>query len=261
MEPKPGRREVQAAGASLHLSARIPSRGILGRVTREKWDALGNTYLVLEGAPLDGDEVRRTVGDADGILEVVASGPDSVEVVIWNPDGSRAEMSGNGTRIAARWLAVRTGARDVRVRVGERESSARMLGGPEVEQDLGPVEVGSPETVAGIGLVPVSVGNPHAVVLGSPDEILRIGPLLETHERFPERTNVQVVRVDRPGEVTARVWERGVGETTASGTSAVAVAAATHPQGDVLVHFPGGDLRVRLEAGRAYLTGPAERVE
>jgi diaminopimelate epimerase len=71
---------------------------------------------------------------------------------------------------------------------------------------------------------------------------------------------VQVVRVDRPGEVTARVWERGVGETTASGTSAVAVAAATHSNGDVVVHFPGGDLRVRLEDGRAYLTGPAERV-
>jgi diaminopimelate epimerase len=86
----------------------------------------------------------------------------------------------------------------------------------------------------------------------------RLGPLLETHPRFPNRTNVQVVRVDAPGEVTARVWERGVGETTASGSSAVAVAAATHRDGDVLVHFPGGDLRVRLHAGRAWLTGPAE---
>jgi diaminopimelate epimerase len=234
---------------------------MLGRVTLEKWDALGNTYLVFEGGALDAEGVRHTVGDADGILEVVASGPDHVEVVIWNPDGSRAEMSGNGTRIAARWLAGRTGAREVRVRVGEREFSARMLGGADVEQDLGTVEVGSSETVAGIELVPVSVGNPHAVVLGSPEEIRRIGPLLETHERFPDRTNVQVVRVDRPGEVTARVWERGVGETTASGTSAVAVAAATHSNGDVVVHFPGGDLRVRLEDGRAYLTGPAERVD
>jgi len=105
------------------------------------------------------------------------------------------------------------------------------------------------------------VGNPHAVVLGDPGEIRRLGPLLETHPRFPERTNVQIARVDRPGEVTARVWERGVGETTASGTSAVAVAAATHADGDVVVHFPGGDLRVRLEAGRAWLTGPAERVD
>ena len=71
---------------------------------------------------------------------------------------------------------------------------------------------------------------------------------------------MQVARVDAPGRVTARVWERGVGETSASGTSAVAVAAATHGEGDVVVSFPGGDLRVRLERGRAWLTGPAERV-
>ena len=69
-----------------------------------------------------------------------------------------------------------------------------------------------------------------------------------------------MARVDGPGEVTARVWERGVGETQSSGTSAVAVAAATHGDGDVLVHFPGGDLRVSLSGGRATLTGPAERL-
>ena len=88
-----------------------------------------------------------------------------------------------------------------------------------------------------------------------------IGPLLETHPRYPERTNVQVARVDGPGRVTARVWERGVGETRSSGTSAVAVAAATHGEGEVVVSFPGGDLRVRIEDGRAHLTGPVERVE
>jgi diaminopimelate epimerase len=69
------------------------------------------------------------------------------------------------------------------------------------------------------------------------------------------------VRVERRGEVTARVWERGVGETSASGTSAVAVAAATHGEGEVVVHFPGGDLRVRLGDGRAWLTGPAEPLD
>ena len=72
---------------------------------------------------------------------------------------------------------------------------------------------------------------------------------------------VVVLPSDGPGEVTARVWERGVGETTASGTSAVAVAAATHAEGDVVVHFPGGDLRVRLARGSAWLTGPAEPVD
>jgi diaminopimelate epimerase len=229
-------------------------------MTLERWQALGNVYLVAEGVELTAAEARAAVGGADGIVQVRASGPDWADVVIWNPDGSTAEMSGNGTRIAARWLAERTGMDAVAIRVGKREVGARMLGGPEVEQELGAVEVGPPETVEGIEFVPVSVGNPHAVVSGDPATIGRIGPLLETHPRFPERTNVQVVRVEEEGEVTARVWERGVGETAASGTSAVAVAAATHPRGEVVVHFPGGDLRVRLEGSRAFLTGPAERV-
>jgi diaminopimelate epimerase len=226
-----------------------------------KWHALGNVYLLLERAELTPDEVRAAVGEADGIVQVVASDGDSADVVIWNPDGSTAEMSGNGTRIAARWLADRTGAPVVRIRTGGRETIARILDG-DVEQELGPVLVGPPERVDGVELVAVSVGNPHAVVRGDPAEIARLGPLLERHERFPGRTNVQVVRVDRHGEVTARVWERGVGETSSSGTSAVAVAAATHGDGDdVVVHFPGGDLRVRLEDGGARLTGPAERIE
>ncbi len=185
---------------------------------------------------------------------------DTAEIVIWNADGSRAEMSGNGTRIAARWLAEQTGLDSVRIRVGPREVAARLLPGGLVEQELGAVEVGPPELVDGIEVVPVSVGNPHAVVLGEPGQIGRLGPLLETHPRFPDRTNVQVARVDAPGEVTARVWERGVGETASSGTSAVAIAAATHGEGTVVVHFPGGDLTVRLADGRATLIGPVERV-
>ncbi len=144
---------------------------------------------------------------------------------------------------------------------GGRSVQARRLPDGSIETDVGEVDVGPRETVAGIELTAVSVGNPHAVVVGDPAEISRIGPLLETHERFPSRTNVQVARVDAPGEVTARVWERGVGETTASGTSAVAVAAATHADGSVLIHFPGGDLLVRLDNGRAWLTGPAEPMD
>ncbi len=186
-----------------------------------------------------------------------ATGDDWLDVAIWNPDGSQAEMSGNATRIAARWLAGRTGAEEVTVRVGPRDVHARMLGGDDVEQDMGEVKVGEPDEADGIRFIPVDVGNPHAVVEGDPDDLPDIGPRLETHTRFPNRTNVQVARVDAPGHVTARVWERGVGETTASGTSAVAVAAATHGEGDVVVSFPGGDLTVRLHDGRATLIGPA----
>jgi diaminopimelate epimerase len=182
-----------------------------------------------------------------------------VAIAIWNPDGSRAELSGNGTRIAARWLAERTGVGEVTVRVGPRVTRARIRG-PLIEQALGPIEVGTPEQVEGVDFVPVSVGNPHAVVQGDPHEINRIGPLLEGHERFTEGTNVQVAAVEAPGRVRARVWERGVGETRSSGTSAVAIAAAIHGEGEVDVVFPGGTLAVRIDDGQAYVTGPAERV-
>jgi diaminopimelate epimerase len=170
-------------------------------------------------------------------------------------------MSGDGTRIAGAWPMARTGAESARVRVGERVVDVQRVGERLYESDLGAVTVREPGRIAGLDVTPVSVGNPHAVVVGDPDDIALIGPLLETHPRFPNRTNVQVARVDAPGEVTARVWERGVGETTASGSSAVAVAAATHGDRDVLVQFPGGDLRVRLEVGRELLTGPAEPLD
>jgi diaminopimelate epimerase len=186
---------------------------------------------------------------------------DDVTISIVNPDGSRAEMSGNGTRIAAAWLMTRRGSSRARVYVGSRLVDVRRTDDGLYESELGPVEMGRPEVVEGIELTTVSVGNPHAVVVGDPNRIGELGPQLEVHPRFPERTNVQVVRVERPGEVTARVWERGVGETTASGTSAVAVAAATHGDGEVVVHFPGGDLRVRLAGERAWLIGPAEPLD
>lgn len=227
-----------------------------------RWHAHGNEYLLVEPAtPLTPEDARRLVGSADGVLEVVARSADAAEIVIWNPDGSVAEMSGNGTRIAARWLAETSGTETVRIRVGPREVIARVREDGLIEQELGEVQVFPVEQIAGLAVVPVSVGNPHAVVEGDPEALPEIGPRLETDPRFPERTNVQVARIDAPGEVTARVWERGVGETSSSGTSAVAVAAATHPRGgEVVVHFPGGDLVVRLEGGRAYLIGPAERV-
>ena len=220
-----------------------------------RWDAQGNIYLVTADA-LTPESVRAEVGDADGMLEVLRSGDDWLEITIWNPDGSRAEMSGNGTRIAARWLADRTGAIDIVVRVGPREVPTRMLAGADVEQDLGKVVVSAPEEAAGIRFIAVDVGNPHAVVEGDPADLPRIGPVLEAHERFPRRTNVQVARAVGPTTLEARVWERGVGETASSGSSAVAVAAALGVS-PADVRFPGGELHVRLEGARAFLTGPA----
>jgi diaminopimelate epimerase len=244
-----------------------------------KWHGLGNDYLLVERAeltaPLTPERVQRLcdyhfgVG-SDGILEVVSADGDSAEVVIWNPDGSRAELSGNGTRIAARWLARRSGADAVRISVGPREVSARMREGAEVELEVGAVEVGRPETIDVDGeeveLTPVSVGNPHAVLRREPvrTELLRLGPLVERHERFPDRTNVQLVRVDGAHELTVAVWERGAGETLSSGTSSVAASAAAVAnswcQSPVTVHLPGGDLTVELDSGEARLTGPAQEI-
>lgn len=194
----------------------------------------------------------------DGVVQVLAVDGDELQIAIVNPDGSLAEMSGNGTRIAGAWLMRRTGHDVASVHVGPRSVTVRRTDDGLYESELGEVAVGARQTVDGIEFTPVDVGNPHAVVVDDPARLDELGPLLETHPHFPNRTNVQVARVDAPGEVTARVWERGVGETTASGSSAVAVAAATHAEGDVVVHFPGGDLRVRLHDGRATLTGPAE---
>jgi diaminopimelate epimerase len=223
-----------------------------------RWDAQGNVYLVTTDV-VNADEVPAASAGTDGILQVVDAGDDWVEIAIWNPDGSSAEMSGNGTRIAATWLAARTGGDAVTVRVGPREVRARLLGDGLVEQDLGEVAVGEREEVAGVVLVTVDVGNPHAVVEGDPRDLPLLGPLLETHERFPHRTNVQVARRISEGEIEARVWERGAGETASSGSSAVAVAAALGLR-PASVRFPGGPLDVRFEGRRAFLTGPAKQV-
>jgi diaminopimelate epimerase len=221
-------------------------------MTSSLWHAHGNAYLVADGE-------YEMQPEWDGALEVERVDGDDVWITIRNTDLSTAEMSGNGTRIAAAWLMEQTGSEVARVHVGARVVEVRR-DGDLYESDMGEIEVFPREHIAGTDVTRVLVGNPHAVVVGDPADIVAIGPALETHSRFPNRTNVQVARVDAPGEVTARVWERGVGETTASGSSAVAVAAATHGDGEVVVHFPGGDLRVRLEHGRATLIGPAERV-
>jgi len=236
-----------------------------------KWHALGNAYLLVEDEALTPEQVRQLCDPAggigsDGVLEILSVDGRQAEVRVWNPDGSTAELSGNGARIAARWLAHRSGSADVGLRIGTRDVAARMLGGDDVRLEVGAVEVGETELLeVGAELVevtPVSVGNPHAVVRGDPDRerLLQLGPALETHDRFPRRTNVQLVRVDAPHALTVRVWERGVGETSASGTSAVAAAAAAvanrWAESPVTVHMPGGDLLVELdEENRAALTG------
>jgi len=240
-----------------------------------KWHALGNSYLVVEEGMAP--ELARRLCDvrygigSDGVVEVVGANGAQAEIVIWNPDGSVAEFSGNGSRIAAAWLGERTGTSQVTIGVAGRTYPAAIRDDGTVAMGVGEVEIGEIETIElgdeRIEVTAVSVGNPHAVVRldASRDDLLRLGPLIERHERFPERTNVQLVRVDGPSELSVLVWERGAGETSASGSSAVAAAAAAVANGwcesPVTVRMPGGELRVELDdEARITLVGPAEDI-
>jgi diaminopimelate epimerase len=194
-----------------------------------------------------------------------------VELRIWNPDGSTAEMSGNGTRIAAAWLLRETGADEVHVETSGRVVHSATGVGGLVRQDIGPVRVLPDEEldVAGdrVTVIPVDVGNPHAVVLRdvlSRDDLVRLGPALETHPRFPGRTNVQLARRVARDTVSVLLWERGAGETPTSGSSAVAVGAAGVARGwcesPVRIAMPGGELLVAVSDEGVVLTGPAEEI-
>ena len=245
----------------------------------EKWHALGNAYLLVEqpaAGTLAPTRVRRlcdvdTGIGSDGLLEVTGREAGRAVVRIWNPDGSTAELSGNGTRIAAAWLLRESGLPEVEIET-ESKLVRAVPGAPDmVRQELGLVSVGDDEVldVAGerLGIVTADVGNPHVVVLRdvlSRDDLLRLGPAIETHPRFPRRTNVQLATPEPPDKVSVLVWERGAGETAASGSSAVAVAAVAVARGwcssPVRVAMPGGELVVTITDGQASLEGPAEQI-
>lgn len=245
----------------------------------EKWHALGNSYLLVEQpdvGTLTPERVRRlcdvrTGIGSDGVLEIGSSDGARATVVIWNPDGSTAEMSGNGTRIAAAWLLREASAERVEITTAGRVVRAETIADGIVRQTVGDVSVADNVELdlAGerLSVVPVDVGNPHVVVLRhdlSRDDLLRLGPAIETHPRFPRRTNVQLARPEPRDVVSALVWERGAGETAASGSSAVAVAAAAVARGwsdsPVRVVMPGGSLLVTVTGGSATLEGPAEQI-
>ncbi len=244
-----------------------------------KWHGLGNEYIVLDARtftePVDETLARRLCNPStgigsDGVLEVSRTEHGRAEVTIWNPDGSHAELSGNGTRIVARWLAREQQLETVEIVVGERTVRAHMRGGLLVDQEMGALDVGEIETISlrdeSFEFTPVNIGNPHAVLRHEPShaEVERLGPQIENHERFPSRTNVQLVRVDGIHELTVGVWERGAGMTASSGTSACAAAGAASAHGwvdsPVSVALPGGVLQVAIEQGRAVLTGPAQEI-
>ena len=272
----------------------------LGQGEFAKYHGLGNDYLALDaerfGAPLSPARVR-TLCDrhhgpgADGIVARVAARQGDFAVRIYNPDGSEAEKSGTGLRVFARFLydfaytrrrkfTVETKGGAVAVHLhlrGGKVSRATVdMGQARFERAAIPVRsrgaevVDEPWTLDGerVRVTCVSMGNPHCVVFVRRlrrQDLLRLGPKLERDPRFPERTNVQLARVRTRKRIEVLVWERGAGETLASGTSSCAVAAAAlrldKADRCVTVELPGGDLPIRITRDYAVrLTGPVTAI-
>jgi diaminopimelate epimerase len=254
----------------------------------EKWQALGNDYLIVERehlpAPLTPETVRflcdrhRGVG-ADGVLEL--SPPDEPGFVarlrIFNPDGSEAELSGNGAREAILYLRHRgwTGADTFSIQTAAGEIRPTITGPTTCRVDMGRASLtskdypgGPPDgsgTVAGYAFQHVSIGNPQCAIR-IPDrgelealDLGRIGSAIEHADLFPNRTNASFWTELAPNAIRARIFERGVGETLSSGTGACGAAVAHVLRGGdspVTVELDGGELTVDVdESLHVDLTG------
>jgi diaminopimelate epimerase len=251
----------------------------------EKWQALGNDYVIVErGEPLTTDLVRRLcdrhlgVG-ADGVLEL--SPPDEPGFVarlrIFNPDGSEAELSGNGAREAILYLRHRgwTDADTFSIQTVAGEIRPTITGPTTCRVDMGRATLtskdypqGPPDgtgTVEGYGFQHVSIGNPQcAIRIATVDELERLdlqtlGPRIEHAPLFPNRTNTSFWTALAPGTIRARIFERGAGETLSSGTGACGAAVAYVLRGGdapVTVRLDGGELEVDVdESLHVDLTG------
>jgi len=263
-----------------------------------KYHALGNDYIVLRPETFDidlsPDIVRiichRNYGvGSDGILYgPLESKSCDFRLRIFNPDGSEAEKSGNGLRIFARSLydeglvdeqlfSVETlgGIVSCRVDKGGRIVTVQM---GEVSFDNQKIPVAGPprevlnEEITLNGKVfkfcAATVGNPHCVVLTDQPSSLdarSYGPLIENDPRFPNRTNVQFMKVIDRRNIQIEIWERGAGYTLASGSSSTAAAAVAHKLGlcdsVITVHMPGGNISIQFNDGFfATMTGPVTKV-
>jgi diaminopimelate epimerase len=254
-----------------------------------KAHAYGNDFLLVPETSVSGSD-REGIGElstilchrhhgigADGLI-VYSLREGGATMKLWNADGSRSELSGNGLRCLAALLARIQRSADgasitidtdagvktltLLARDGGRYTFRAAMGMPEDLRRIS-IPVGGESVAASV----LRLGNPQCVVLGPlPDaeRFNRLGPALATHALFPAGTNVEFAQVDAPDRVTILIWERGVGPTTSSGTgaSASAVAAAAHAGAakELDVVAPGGTQRVEWRADGVYLTGWAELV-
>lgn len=268
-----------------------------------KFHGIGNDFVLIDGHKQAFPEdalpgLARQLCDrhfgvgGDGLILVQPSQVATFRMRMFNPDGSEAEMCGNGIRCFAKYvydhgltrdtqitvetlagiMAPRMTVEDGQVRLVQVDMGEPRLKRPEIPMagaGDGPV-VAEPVEVDGQRweLTAVSMGNPHCVVFVEDVErfpVAAVGPRLETHPLFPRRTNVEFVQVLNPAEFRMRVWERGAGETLACGTGACGATVACVLNGktgrSVTAHLPGGDLFIEWAAdNRVYMTGPAVEV-
>lgn len=266
-----------------------------------KMEGLGNDYVYVNGFTEHVEnkpEVVRKLSDrhfgigGDGVIFINPCENADFEMEMWNADGTRSEMCGNGIRCVAKYvydhgmtdktsITIESAGKlkylDLTVEQGKVSMVRVNMGTPELTAANVPVVseneqvIDEPITVCGkeYRMTCVSMGNPHAIVYMdnvADLEIEKIGPFFENHERFPKRVNTEFVRIIDRNTVEMRVWERGTGETLACGTGSTATAVACVLNGltdeKVTVKLLGGDLFIEWdrEKNLAYMTGPATTV-
>jgi diaminopimelate epimerase len=267
-----------------------------------KMHGAGNDYVYVDcfAEPLDNPEQiaikvsNRNFGiGSDGLILIMPSNVADVRMRMFNSDGSESEMCGNGIRcvakyaydhgiVAAREITAETGAGVLTLQLvtNDRNKVDKVrvnMGKPRLTRaeipmrgEPGATVVGEPLNIlhTTFQVTCVSMGNPHCVIFIDDLENFQVekyGPLIENHELFPRRTNVEFVQIINRSEVRQRTWERGAGETLACGTGASAVCVAGALNGltekKILNHLSGGDLELEwAEDGHLYMTGPAVEV-
>ena len=265
-----------------------------------KMEGCGNDYVYINGfdqnidADIKPDFVRKAsdrhfgIG-SDGVIFINPSNIADFEMEMWNADGTRAEMCGNGIRSVAKYvfdhhmtdsteITIESMGKIKYITIYPEDGEAKLIkvdmGEPILKADLVPVVSNNEQVLDeeievkgnAYKMTCVSMGNPHAVVFLDPDDlkIEEIGPYFENHERFPKRTNTEFVKILDRQNVRMRVWERGTGETLACGTGCCATGVACILNGltddEITVHVLGGDIQIRWdrESNHIFMTGPAK---
>ncbi len=248
-----------------------------------KMHSVGNDFIIFDPGEVKGTnlpDLARKACDrhfgvgADGILVPASSDSADLKMGYLNSDGSPSEMCGNGLRCLARYARDRglVGSEALTVETGAGIKKVLLYEDGSSRVDMGPPEFGSQVELHGFAFLQVSMGNPHAVTfLGSEAKVealdlSAVGPLVEKDSAFPEGTNVEFASPRGRHEVRMRIWERGAGETLASGSGSCAVAVAAIRSGlaesPVTVRLDGGCVEIgwAREGEPVHMTGPAEYV-